>query len=895
MRRPLLILISSSAFVFSACNCGKAPGLLETNGILTVTPEAIEFGAVPEFTQKKLPLSVENTGRGALTLAVVVEDGTSADFTMGPSPVELAPGAKVDLELTFTPLGAGEDTGAIVITSDQPDRGPQRVPLHGGDISPVLAFDPDPLAFAPVAGPLVSKLATLRNVGDATLHVSAVGVSPQGSPDFSLTPPALPLSLVPDASVQVTVSYARSLNGAEGLLQVVSDERIDGGVRSLRLLPHPSHVCGDGLDNDNDGLTDFPDDIGCTSTEDDDEFNPPECVTGGQQPCGSTTGACRAGVRVCANSIWGACDGGVRPTPETCNGVDDDCNGMSDESLSELCTINGCAGARACVPNSGADGGLFTACIPISSMPEACNGLDDDCNGQADEGVVQTCTVFGCQGVKVCVPGTDGGFTSCMPTNPLPETCNGLDDNCNGQVDELPDLVCGIGPCRRTAPACVNGAVGTCVSGTPGVESCNGVDDDCNGTVDDGVAPLSCGVGACVNSVQACLLDGGVNTCVPLAGSAETCNNVDDNCNGVLDEQLDGGPITRACYTGLPASTRNIGRCRDGNQSCASGAFGSCLGEVLPTTETCNNVDDNCNGSTDDGIANLTCGVGACFRSVTACISGVPQNCTPGSPTAETCNNVDDNCNSQVDDSADGGVITQPCYSGPVATRGVGRCRDGTQSCSAGGFGSNCNGEVLPAASETCGNGLDDNCAGGIDEGCGTCNPLTMGTWYQHHSFNPATGLPTPRNASQFVQVEMGATRITPPAAAFPLTISHVRVLGQGGQSYTVRIFNDSFGVPGVQLGSQLFVSDGTYQVVALATPVTVMTSQPVWVALQGSADSMTVRGDGNGEATSNMIYGCDLYLPPTCYGSWSWNTFDSFGAQFAAVDDLIIAIAKCP
>ena len=419
-----------------------------------------------------------------------------------------------------------------------------------------------------------------------------------------------------------------------------------------------------------------------------------------------------------------------------------------------------------------------------------------------------------------------------MATNPLPESCNGTDDDCNGVVDDVPDLVCGTGPCRRVTAACFDGGVTACFPGPAGTEVCNGIDDDCNGTVDDGVAPLSCGVGACANTVFACMLDGGANMCVPAPPRVESCNNIDDNCNGMRDEQADGGALQQGCYGG-DAGTRNVGRCRDGLQTCVSGTYGTCSGDLRPISETCNGIDDNCNGSTDDGLANLTCGVGACFRSVPACVSGTPQTCTPGTPTAEIC-----------------------------------------------------------------GNGTDEACNGPADETCpvdaGSCDPLTMGTWYQHHTWNPVTGLPTPKNASQFLQVEMAATRITP-SGPFPLTISHVRVLGQSGQTYTVRVYDDSFGVPGLQRTSQLFTSNGTYQVVALSTPVTLSTSQSVWVGLQGSADSMTVRGDGNTEATLNMIYGCDLYFPPTCLGSWAWNTFDSYGAPFTAVDDLIIAVAKCP
>ena len=640
----VVLFLASSALTFSACNCGKT-AVLETLGILNVDPTSVEFGAVTEFTQKTMKVSLENTGRGALTLSVELEAGSSSEFTLGDAPVELASGAKVDLDVTFSAMGPGEDTGAVIITSDEPDRGPVRVPLHAGAIYPQLAFEPDPLPFAPATSNLMTKLAVLHNVGGATLHINGIGVNPSGSPDFSVTPPVVPLSLAPDASVAVTVTYARSLNTAEGILQVISDEPTDGGVdRQLRLLPDPARVCGDGLDNDNDGLTDFPDDIGCTSTEDGDEYNPPECVNGGVQPCGSTTGSCRAGTRVCANSIWGACDGGVRPMTETCNGQDDDCNGMSDENLSELCLINGCNGARACVPNSGTDGGLFTACIPISSMPEVCNGIDDNCNGSADEGVVQTCMVNGCLGVRICVPGSDGGFTSCMPTNPLPESCNGTDDDCDGVIDDVPDLVCGLGPCRRVAPACVDGGVGACLPGNPGTEVCNGVDDDCNGTADDGVMALSCGVGACSVSAPACLMDGGMNVCVPAPPSAETCNNIDDDCDGARDEQSDGGPITQACYTGA-APTRNIGLCRDGTASCASGSFGSCLGEVTPVSEICDDLDQNCNGVRDE--------------------------------------------------QTDGGALRQACYTGPSLTRNVGRCRDGSQTCVSGAYNA-CTGDILP-------------------------------------------------------------------------------------------------------------------------------------------------------------------------------------------------------
>ncbi|TPW08161.1 MAG: hypothetical protein FD127_4397, partial [Acidimicrobiaceae bacterium] len=67
--------------------------------------------------------------------------------------------------------------------------------------------------------------------------------------------------------------------------------------------------------------------------------------------------------------------------------------------------------------------------------------------------------------------------------------------------------------------------------------------------------------------------------------------------------------------------------------------------------ETCNGVDDDCNGSSDDGIAIVPCGMGACtVTPATACTAGMPTTCTPGTPGTETCNGIDDDCNGVVDD-----------------------------------------------------------------------------------------------------------------------------------------------------------------------------------------------------------------------------------------------------
>jgi hypothetical protein len=169
-------------------------------------------------------------------------------------------------------------------------------------------------------------------------------------------------------------------------------------------------------------------------------------------------------------------------------------------------------------------------------------------------------------------------------------------------------------------------------------------------------------------------------------GAAEICNNIDDNCNGSIDD----GTIT--CGVGACARTVNI--CVNGQpQTCVPGT---------PTTEICNGIDDNCNGQVDEGLGPITCGIGACARTVISCINGQPQTCIPGTPSFEYCNGIDDNCNGQVDEG------TTSCGVG-ACMRTVNTCIDGhNQSCIPGS-----------PSPEIC-NGIDDNCNGAVDEGFGT-------------------------------------------------------------------------------------------------------------------------------------------------------------------------------
>lgn len=84
----------------------------------------------------------------------------------------------------------------------------------------------------------------------------------------------------------------------------------------------------------------------------------------------------------------------------------------------------------------------------------------------------------------------------------------------------------------------------------------------------------------------------------------ELCNGLDDNGDGRVDEGCScKAGETQKCYPG-PSEVIGKGACKQGTQTCVVqgefAAWGACTGAVLPATETCNNVDDDCNGKVDD-------------------------------------------------------------------------------------------------------------------------------------------------------------------------------------------------------------------------------------------------------------------------------------------------------
>jgi Abnormal spindle-like microcephaly-assoc'd, ASPM-SPD-2-Hydin/Protein of unknown function (DUF1573) len=216
---PILTVLAGCAGVVTASK--QTP----TGAAFQLSPSSVNFGTVSVGSKGTSNLVLSNTGTSSLTISMLTLTG--ADFAVSgiTTPATISAGQSTKVSLTFAPAAAGNATGNLSITSNDPATPSVTVPLSGTGSSTAigqLSANPASLSFGTMAtGTSTSKPITLTNTGSAAVDISSATVTGTG---LAISGLATPATLKPSESVTVNASFdPPSVGSISGSIKIVSN------------------------------------------------------------------------------------------------------------------------------------------------------------------------------------------------------------------------------------------------------------------------------------------------------------------------------------------------------------------------------------------------------------------------------------------------------------------------------------------------------------------------------------------------------------------------------------------------------------------------------------------------------------------------------------------------
>ncbi|MBN2137254.1 MAG: putative metal-binding motif-containing protein, partial [Sedimentisphaerales bacterium] len=342
-------------------------------------------------------------------------------------------------------------------------------------------------------------------------------------------------------------------------------------------LVHPDRpeICGNELDDNCDDLVDS-EDPACW-----------ECTNGQTRLCEKQEGVCSGSEEICIDNMWSGCDyaaysADYEPTEITCDGLDNDCDGVPDDGNpgggaacdgpdSDLCM----EGIEECI------GGFLVCSDNTSSNLDICDGLDNDCDASSPDGSEDPLAATPCDGPDsdLCMEGMQeciGGFLVCSDhTGSELDLCDGMDNDCD--------------------PASPDGSEDP-LTGEP----CDGPDSD-----------------LCMEGTQQCT--GGALICSDNTSSTlDVCDGYDNDCDPASP---DGSEDPQ---TGEPCDGPDSDLCMEGMRECTGGEF-SCSDHTSSTVDLCDGMDNDCDPASPDGSEDPQTGTACDGPDSDLCAEGIQQ------------------------------------------------------------------------------------------------------------------------------------------------------------------------------------------------------------------------------------------------------------------------------